>query len=320
MTPNEVGNSIALKKRFCKDNNVPISLFDTPYFDQRLNLISQNSQGEKYCDKWLWFIKDLEAFETEQDYFTYYNSVKDSAIQTIKETEDFDKFIHDNSITYYLNDYGKRNLYVDQNDGKIFISIDMNKANFTALNYYSSNIFGKAKTWEEFISRFTDMKHIINSKYIRQVILGTCNPKRQIKFEEYLTVKMANILKYSGNIFPTIYSVGFDEIIIEVPKDCGYSFNDILQLKNAYPVGELYRAELFELHKLPNGYGWYKTYYKCEDWSKLYAGVEFKCVPSEIYNQVLKHWLGVPINKDDLVFYHNGQLAQFLEPIQNPWE
>ena len=50
------------------------------------------------------------------------------------------------------------------------------------------------KTWEEFISKFTENKHIINSKYIRQVILGNCNPKRHITYEKYLMNEVLDIL------------------------------------------------------------------------------------------------------------------------------
>ena len=62
----------------------------------------------------------------------------------------------------------------------------MNKANFSALHNYNSNIFNNKNTWEEYVSNFTNNEHIINSKYIRQVVLGNCNPKRCITYEKYL--------------------------------------------------------------------------------------------------------------------------------------
>ena len=43
-------------------------------------------------------------------------------------------------------------------------NIDMRKANFSALKDYDRSIFRNADTWEEFIGRYTENKHIINSK------------------------------------------------------------------------------------------------------------------------------------------------------------
>ena len=38
-TKEQVLNSIALKKRFCKNCNLPIDLFDEPYFSERLEIL-----------------------------------------------------------------------------------------------------------------------------------------------------------------------------------------------------------------------------------------------------------------------------------------
>ena len=39
MKREDVLKSIGLKKRFCKDCNLPINLFDEPYFMQRLKTL-----------------------------------------------------------------------------------------------------------------------------------------------------------------------------------------------------------------------------------------------------------------------------------------
>lgn len=182
-----------LKERFCKDCNVPLRLFKEPYFTDRLNLY------DKYyntLEKWDTFIKELENYKCEQDYFEEYNRVKDSAISDIKESFGYKQFIEDDMNKYAVThtDLPTKDIFKPSNDGKLFISIDMRKANFSALKNYDSGIFDSVDTWEEFISRYTDNKHIINSKYIRQVILGNCNPKRQVTYEKYL---MDGILDYT---------------------------------------------------------------------------------------------------------------------------
>ena len=83
MTREEVLNSIGLKKRFCKDCNLPINLFDEPYFTQRLQILDVHfGCVKKFND----FCAELEDYDNEQTYFTYYNTVKDSVINMIKDT------------------------------------------------------------------------------------------------------------------------------------------------------------------------------------------------------------------------------------------
>lgn len=57
MTREQVLNSIVLKKRFCKDCNLPISVFDNPYFEERIKLLDR-----------LWNFNCVE----ELDDFCYY--------------------------------------------------------------------------------------------------------------------------------------------------------------------------------------------------------------------------------------------------------
>ena len=65
--------------------------------------------------------------------------------------------------------------------------------------------------------------------------------------------------------------------------------------------------------------GWTKTYYEQSESGKA-GTVEFKCLDAEIFHQIIKHYNGETITENDLVFYHNGQLARFLKEVNNPWE
>lgn len=214
--------------------------------------------------------------------------------------------------------FTKKNLYIEENDGKCFISIDMKKANFSALRHFSNEIFNGCSNWEDYLKHFTGITSILNSKYIRQVILGACNPGRQIKYEHYLMAILANHIKFS---LPdvSVYSLGEDEIILEYDyksyekaKLDLQMLNDVI-LHSPQGVGDLVRITFFRLHQF--SCGWYK-----EDLLDENAEPEFKCVDAEIYHQVVKHFFGRKITTNDLVFYHNGRLARFLEAIENPWK
>ena len=44
------------------------------------------------------------------------------------------------------------------------------KLKFSALKYFNPNIVANKNSYYDFISQFTEIEHIRNSKYIRQVI------------------------------------------------------------------------------------------------------------------------------------------------------
>ena len=315
MTREEVLQFTGLKKRFCKDCNLPINLFDEPYFTQRLKALDVQFDCVKKFDT---FCADLEKYDTEQEYFEYYNTVKDGVINMIKDNTEYMNFLNDDFadvrvVTKNIT-LGNKNLYIEGNQDKTFISIDMKKANFSALRHYSPAIFKNVETWEQYIGFFTPSEHIRNSKYIRQVILGACNPKRQITYERYLMTMLYLHIKNELDGKVSFYSLGNDEIIISV-TGTSVSAKEIKATIATCPqkIGELVRFEMFDLQKVGD-YGWMKVIYDEPE------RVEFKTINADIYHQIVKHYWNMPITEDDLVFRYNGVLARFLEGVKNPWK
>lgn len=313
MNREQVMNSVALKKRFCKDCGLPIVVYDNPYFYERLCVLDVMFDC---VDKFEDFCCELQKFNDEQAYFEYYNTVKDKVIEHIKGQKDFVKFNEETFSADYK--YQKRNLYIEDNNRKTFISIDMKKANFSALNYYSSDIFDNCSSWENFMEMFTDSEHIINSKYIRQVILGACNPKRQIHYEKFL---MNQLLQHMIEQIDTlyVYSLGEDEILLYT-DDCGYSMKKLSEAIDSSPIGKLVRMTMFDLERIDGTSGWLKTIYDFGEEATSEDVIEFKCLDAEIYHQIVKHYYNEVITDNDLVFYHNGKLAKFLDEVNNPWK
>lgn len=314
MTKDEIMKSNLLKSRFCNDCNLPIGVFDNPYFEQRLEIMD-SLYG--CIDKFNTFCDELSSFGNEQEYLTYYNEVKNQAIDFIKQSFAFYKFLN-HEVDKCDKPAGAvgRTIYEPINDGKTFISIDMKRANFSALKHFSPEIFDGADTWEEFIGKFTTNRHIINSKYIRQVILGACNPHKQIVYEESL---MTSLCKYITDALPeiSIYGLSVDEIVINVPEEgCGFSLSKLREVVGACPlnIGDIVKVETFSLEMINGGYGYIKVY---NDDSNR---VEFKCVGRKYLPQIIKHFFGRKISEDDLVFEYGTTLARFLNSIDNPWE
>jgi len=330
MTKEQVLNSISLKKRFCKDYNLPIKLYDNPYFMQRLEIIDNPDinlvdwlplRSFKAVEKFNIFCKELERFKNEQDYFEYYAQVKDAMINFIKDTKDFQNFTQ---LTFFNYAFPKTNLYKDENCGCAFVSIDMKKANFSALSYFSAKIFDDAATWEEFVGKYTDCKHIIDSKYIRQVVLGACNPKKTISYECYLMGGLANYL--NNKLGAEIYSVNSDEIIIKLGARAmgNFSLCDITKAIKDYDtrIADIVRTSLIFINDIPNTKGYIKTT-ETRQFGEFDMGenhVEFKGLSGDIYHQIVKYARGEQLTDDDLVFYYEGKLARYLEGVDNPWK
>lgn len=308
--------SVDMKKRFCKDCNLHINIFQEPYFMERLKLYDR---FYRTLSKWDLFRRCLEKYNCEQDYFEDYNRIKDAAITDIKNSEGYRKF---NEIVFEKEEgdikvYPKTDIMKTYNDGKFFISVDMKQANFNALRYFSPDIFNNKPTWELFISQYTDNKHIIASKYIRQVILGNCNCKKNINFEKRIMDRVAYRVKKANIPNIEMYSCLNDEIIYQVNEwehEKAYSiYNDILKIMEEYFNSIPFKVDYFKLCKID---GCKNGYYK----SFLFGGsenvLELKGLDSETLPFVLRKFYCEEIQEDDKVFYHNGMLAKFIETPQ----
>lgn len=299
-----------LKERFCKDCNIPLKLFKEPYFTDRLRLYDSYYNT---LDKWNIFVRELEKYKCEQDYLEEYNRIKDAAINDIKLSDGYSIFNEEDMGKYSVKykDLPSKDIYKPSNDGKLFISIDMKKANFSALKFYDKSIFGNADTWEEFVGRYTDNKHIVNSKYIRQVILGNCNPKRQVTYEKYLMGLVLEVLvEELGYSSSDIVFFSNDEIIIDMGEyENRIDKRMVLEMVvNAY-FNIPFRVELFYLHKISGTDGYLKEIVK----NIIEREYEFKCVNSYTIPFLLRKFKGEEIIESDKVFYHEGLLSNFIE-------
>lgn len=304
--------SARAKDRFCKDCNVPIRLFQEPYFSDRIELFDK-FYGT--VEKWNRFVKALQEYKCEQDYFEEYNRVKEAAMMSIKESEAFQRFNSEdmNRFAVMHKNLPGQDIFKSTYDGKIFLSIDMCKANFSSLYSYDKEMFDGANTWEEFIGRFTNNEHIIGSKYIRQVILGNCNPKRHITYEKYLMDQVLTLFLHDIVDEDRIVFFSNDEIIYDMSKT-----NDLQALSHvrkcidetlADQTNIRFRVELFSLHKISGTDGYYKKIYRDNG---MYD-IEFKCLDNYIMPFVLRCFLGGEVTESDRMFYHEGLLAKFVE-------
>ena len=303
--------SAKLKQRFCTDCNLPINIFQEPYFLTRLALYNKHYDS---LSKFRRFSNELKKYKCEQDYFEDYNRIKDEAINFIKSTEAYQDFLEEDMNQFKPVHTGlpHKDIFHTSNDGKYFISIDMKYANFSVLHFYNAGIFDHANTWEEFISKFTDNEHIIQSKYIRQVIFGNCDPKRHIIYEKYLMdIVLSGLLNRKCFDVEQVVFFSNDEIIINV-SDLNYIEREekVASIKeNLKHFSIPLKVEHFKLHKIEGSHGYYKEIFQ----DKGKAEIKFKCVDSLYMPFVIRKFLGQGVEENDKVFYHNGLLAKFID-------
>lgn len=304
-----------LKEKFCKDNAIGIKIFDEPYFSERLALYDRVMTESKISEKYDKFADYIKSFSSEHEFFDEYGRTKDDAINAIKSNSEYQRFntldFNKNNIKYDLQ-YPEKEVYKEYNIGRFFISIDMSKANFTALKCFSPDIFGNASTWEEFLGKFTSSEYICSSKYIRQVIMGNCNPGRQITYEKYL---MGQLLKELEHDKLNVFSVKSDEIIIDVTeqvnsssKEAVYDKFKSLVLNKAKLVNENLnvRVELFNIENITGTSGYKRIYFDGEE------HIEFKCLNSYTAPIAFRGLLGEAVTDSDKTFVFENKLARFI--------
>lgn len=308
-----------LRQRFCKDCKLPITVFDEPYFTERINLYDTFYDSVNLWDRFIQNVIDCGEYPTIKDYDRHYNQVKDSAIEFIKSTK---KYLEFNSID--MNNYAvpveyrylpKKDIYTVANDGKMFLSIDMIKANYSSLHYFDSSIFDNSYSWKGFLSKFTDNEHILQSKQIRQVILGNCNPSRQLTYEKYLMSKFIQIIQANTDLFDNIVFFSNDEIVLDITDldnstvaNITYILRSLFYKYTDKYLSSLVKLEIFTLHKIKDASGFYK---KISNPTSI--EIVFKCVESYFLPFVIRRMKGETIQESDKVFMFEGHLVKFLD-------
>lgn len=292
-------NDEKLRKRFCKDMGVPIQVYQDPYFSERIKLLNPYYNSISKLED---FEQTLKTYENEEDYFNEYSEIKDNAINYLKEKLiEFQSVDMNEHFPIINQSFTPSDIFKENNHNEHFISIDMTEANFSCLKHFDDDIFPGINNYREFISQFTDEEHFIKSKYIRQVIFGNQNPKRQTRYQKYI---MDNLLTSLLTIVDKELIVSFanDEIVIKsedkkLIKNIRNVVDDFQKKENIR-----IRFETFKLEKVNKGY------------KKLHdnGNVEFKSLsPMEIIFAIREHE-GQDIQENDKVFIYENQLAKLL--------
>lgn len=307
-----------LRGRFVSDFNLPCNLVISPYFEERLELLEDEYGAKTSYEELLSLINDrFNGKPTE--FLEYYHQVRDNIITSVTNSDAYKEFISDDKFNKNFTPIcGNRNLYTNEQDGGMFVSFDMKKANFQTLKYANPAIVYDANSYEDFIGRFTDLDYIKKSKYTRQVIFGKMNPKRTMSLEKWITNEFCGSLgSLIENTKLEYFSLNSDEIILKF-NGSEEEFNKLNIEKTIVFEGVEFKGSKFKLHvkhfKLAT-FNSILTVYEKEDYLNANRRI-LKGVPATYYPQVYKLLNGMKINDSDLIFYYEHELCKFLYPLE----
>lgn len=299
--------------RFVKDYNLPINIFNDEMFSYYRELYKDfwPHEAENLLNK------EIERFNGNVDmWLEDCGHLRDTIIETLENSDAYKGFNSCDLSKYDIPNMniGEHSLYTEETDGKFFISIDLKKANFQALKHVG--ILASA-TYEDFIKYFGGSDYFAGSKYLRQVIFGKLNPKRQIKVEKYLIYQTHEMFLNFIDGF-TLYSINSDELVYKVNDNLKLPLKEELRLFQNIVKAKLgieVRVELVTIKRLPivNSNGNKVDAYVR---TNVHTGEEvLKKASTTFFPQIYKLWKGMEINEKDLTFFFEDQLATFNKPL-----
>lgn len=316
------------KKRFTKDTNVPIHVYSEPHFSYFLNLYNPFYNSiEKFED----LKKCISELGSENTFFSELNRLVTEI--TNKISIDPKISVKDKSGYFSTSDFTSKNIYSPEFNESVFISIDLKEANFQSLEYLDPEIFNRSANFRSYLTSYTYQKYFLDSKYLRQVIFGNLNPKKQQQTQKHIMLKVLDQLNKDHGIGPNdAFFMSSDEIILHYKKSLDYDlthlkkvFDNVVSSTHSYNIssGNSFRFSIqaFEVFRL-SPQNIYIKMVKIPDpvksitkWDET-SVPQIKNSPQYFIPQIIKYIKGESINDYDLVFYFENQLCSFNQPLK----
>lgn len=301
-----------LGRRFVKDFNLPYQYISWEHLQYCMKLFGQAS----LWDANMKIIKE-KYNDNIQDMIEEYYQVRNSMIEDILKHEQFKEFTQSDFSKYQITDKIKassKNIYHLDNNGKVFVSIDLKKANWQVMKKVMPEVVKNKSTYEDYVSTYTNLDYIKQSKRTRQVVFGKCCVGRQITCERYF---LNEIRKAIGDI-PHWNFVAFltDELVYEIEDGHSVTSNHLENLASLVyeKTGFEVRPECFRLdaYNLNNGDNDLFTFYVKTNLNSHITNATFKCVP-DVYAKIIhKLYYNMDICDMDKLFWYDNTKAALI--------
>ena len=305
-----------IKKRFIKDYNLPISVLEEESFQYFMDLYDPLYNIK---EKYKILNEAVEIFGDEQTFLNAFNKLTNLIIDDISNKDAYKKLSNDRVPCIYnpvkSHDISTRSIYHDDFVDKYIISIDLKHANFNSFKLYNPELVNNKETYNDFISEYTDIEYLIQSKQLRQVIFGNMLPKKQQRIQKCIIQEICDdiINKCEGFSFD-VMKAGTDEVLItNFSSESGDDESANLFVKiveSAVPdkYRNIIKSQKFKLKRAhPEKPFFIKEFGE--------GKVEFKGTPVIFFPQVFKHYFNIPLTDADLTFYYEGYAVKFIKGV-----
>lgn len=267
------------------DLNVPeYEHFD--YYIEQYSKLPRWSHLKEMIDIYLDFESKVE------DPYKYKIDKSNEIIEFLKSTRAYNELNDDNLIPDY-----PINKNFEYSEGKKYLSIDINSANWTVLKKYDPNFLNElGNSYVELLERFDVHPVFFNSKQFRQYIFGNINPKRQIKAQRVIIEELIQSISQYSNL--QVFCTKSDEVI--------YQFDDFKEIEFISNLDtQLFKYKIFTVERIEDFR--VNTFYDNlgNSLHKELSG----CNGHKYFIYLKKYILNEPLDIRDLYFRIDGELA-----------
>jgi hypothetical protein len=268
------------------DLNVPeYEHFD--YYIEQYSKLPRWSHLKEMIDIYLDFESKVE------DPYQYKIDKSNEIIEFLKSTRSYNELNDDNLIPDY-----PINKNFEYSEGKKYLSIDINSANWVVLKKYDPPFLNElGKTYNGLLEKFNIHPVFWNSKQFRQYIFGNLNPKKQIKAQRVIIEELIQSISQYSNL--KILCTKSDEVIYQFDdfKDIDKIISELDTSLFKYKIFTVERIEDFRVNTFYNHLG-----------SILYKDLS-GCNGHKYFIYLKKYILKEPLDIKDLYFRIDGDLA-----------
>lgn len=270
-------------------------------------------------------IKEFEQFEIDVASGGVFSSAKSykldyampKLIEYLKGTDAYANLLSED----FKNSKFRTKDELRKNDDTYLISIDFRSANFNALKSYDYNS-ELPGTWEELCNSLDIHPCLASSKSFRQYVFGNTNPSRlQSTQHRNIVTIVDKLIEDHGFEEEDFVYISHDEFIVRLRPDHKLAVNRIHLLNSA--IGNIISNEginmpthfkVFKNESIGSAGMCVQTQYnvKMGGLSEAYK-LLFKVPGNKFFKYFKKHILKEPLDKRDLMFMSDGEIAVWAE-------
>lgn len=295
------------RKHFIKAFGLPIPVTKKQYFEYYLELFDDLYDTKQKYDLLVQAVNTLA--NRNKQLHDYALELCNIIASEIKNTDSYQELVANNilfSTTTNLKDLpGQTHIYKVPTS-KMYISLDIIKANFNCLKWKDNALVLGCDTWEDLVKKFTDIEYFIQAKYFRQFVFGNLNHKKIESIQKYLQKILYNMIKDHVTVQGCL---GSDEIIISTTNETiNTDIKCITKIISQMPeqMKNIWRITAFTLEPLGKSSSYVKKDF-------ITGKFEIKNIEKDFYAQAYKFYKKEPVNQNDLKAMKDNYVITYEE-------